>query len=199
MNVAADRALQHAREREWALREILKIISQSRDDERRVFDIIFEKGAHLCRAPHAVLLLRNEAGDGIMAIFNDPPPCDDPAGDAVRLALAMRAQMQDLCREWRKLGHRLGFGGGISLGYATVGMVGAADRYEYKASGTAVNLGARICDRAEDGEILLSRRMATAVKEALETGPIGEIAFNGIREPVEVFRLVGAPQPDAAG
>ena len=29
-------------------------------------------------------------GDGIMVLFNDPLPCDDPAGDAVRLAIAMR-------------------------------------------------------------------------------------------------------------
>lgn len=33
----------------------------------------------------------HRAGDGIMAIFNDPVPCEDPAGDTLRLALAMRA------------------------------------------------------------------------------------------------------------
>ncbi len=49
-------------------------------------------------------------GDGIMAIFNDPLPCDDPAGNAVRLALAMRAAMARLCAGWKRLGHRLGFG-----------------------------------------------------------------------------------------
>jgi GAF domain-containing protein len=34
------------------------------------------------------------AGDGIMVIFNDPIPVEDPAGDAVQLALAMRKQMR---------------------------------------------------------------------------------------------------------
>ncbi len=67
----------------------------------------------------------------------------------------MRAQMAGLCADWRWLGHRLGFGIGISLGYATVGMVGSEGRYEYTASGTAVNLAARLCEEAGDGEILL--------------------------------------------
>lgn len=132
----------------------------------------------------------HRSGDGIMVIFNDPLPCDDPAGDAVRLALAMQARMQELCQGWRRLGHRLGFGVGISLGYATVGMVGSEGRYDYTASGTAVNLGARLCDQAKDGEILLSQRAATAVEGEHATEAVGAADLKGIREPVEIFRLV---------
>ncbi|MCL5776910.1 GAF domain-containing protein [Limibaculum sp. FT325] len=128
-------------------------------------------------------------GDGIMVILNDPLPCEDPAGDAVRLAIAMRARMQELCRGWKRLGHRLGFGVGISLGYATVGMVGSEGRYDYTASGTTVNLAARLCDKAEDGEILLSPRARMVVEDAFRTDAVGEIDFKGLREPVEVFRL----------
>ena len=128
-------------------------------------------------------------GDGIMVIFNDPLPCEDPAGDAVRLAVAMRQRMVGLCQRWKRLGHRLGFGVGISLGYATIGMVGSEGRYDYTASGTAVNLAARLCDRAEDGEILLSPRAYTAVEDEFQAESNGEIRLKGIREPVEVFRL----------
>jgi len=128
-------------------------------------------------------------GDGIMVIFNDPFPCEDPAGDAVRLAVAMRDRMAGLCRGWKRLGHRLGFGVGISLGYATIGMVGSEGRFDYTASGTAVNLAARLCDRAEDGEILLSPRAFTAVEHDFPAHSSGELELKGIREPVEVFRL----------
>ena len=131
-------------------------------------------------------------GDGIMVLFNDPLPCDDPAGDAVRLAIAMQERMSELCAGWKRLGHRLGFGVGISLGYATIGMVGSEGRYDYTASGTAVNLAARLCDRAEDGEILLSPRTAAAIEDGFQVESNGEITLKGIREPVEVFRLVGA-------
>lgn len=129
-------------------------------------------------------------GDGIMVIFNDPLPCEDPAGDAVRLAIAMRERMAELCKRWKRLGHRLGFGVGISLGYATIGMVGSEGRYDYTASGTSVNLAARLCDRAEDGEILLSPRAHTATEDDFSAESSGEIELKGLREPVEVFKLV---------
>ncbi|AXI55464.1 hypothetical protein C1J05_13965 [Sulfitobacter sp. JL08] len=131
-------------------------------------------------------------GDGIMVLFNDPLPCEDPAGDAVKLAIAMRARMSDLCRAWKRMGYRLGFGVGISLGYATVGMVGFEGRSDYTASGTAVNLASRLCDEAEDGEILLSTRAAIAVEDVFASVSVGEVSLKGIREPVEVFRLDSA-------
>ena len=130
-------------------------------------------------------------GDGIMVLFNDPLPCDDPAGKAVRLAIAMRARMAELCLHWKRLGHRLGFGVGVSLGYATVGMVGSEGRFDYTASGTAINLASRLCDEALDGEILLSPRASIAVEDSFTVDSQGETTLKGIREPVEVFRLTG--------
>jgi adenylate cyclase len=128
-------------------------------------------------------------GDGIMVLFNDPIPCDDPAGNAVRLAIAMRARMAELGKDWKRMGFRLGFGVGVSVGYATVGMVGYEGRSDYTASGTAINLASRLCEMAKDGEILLSTRAATAVDDDFPTTSTGDITLKGIREPVEVFRL----------
>ncbi len=130
-------------------------------------------------------------GDGIMVLFNDPLPCDDPAGQAVRLGIAMRDRMADLCKGWKKLGHRLGFGVGVSLGYATVGMVGSGGRIDYTASGTAINLASRLSDEAQDGEILLSPRARLAVEDDFAVEPRGEITLKGMREPVEVYRVEG--------
>jgi class 3 adenylate cyclase len=138
-------------------------------------------------------------GDGIMVLFNDPLPCDDPAGAAIRLALAMRERMQDLCKRWKRVGHRLGFGVGVSLGYATVGMVGTEGRYDYTASGTAVNLAARLCDEAEDGEILLSPRAHIATEDEFGAESRGAISLNGIQDPVEVFRVTGRKQDNGVG
>ena len=98
--------------------------------------------------------------------------------------------MATLCQQWKRHGHRLGFGIGISLGYATIGMVGSEGRYDYTASGTSVNLAARLCDQAEDGEILLSPRAYTAIEDDFRAESNGELRLKGIREPIEVFRLV---------
>ncbi len=129
-------------------------------------------------------------GDGIMVLFNDPIACDDPAENAVRLAIAMRARMAELGKDWKRMGFRLGFGVGVSLGYATVGMVGYEGRSDYTASGTAINVASRLCEMAQDGEILLSARAAIAVEDDFQSVSTGEITLKGIREPVEVFRLV---------
>ena len=44
------------------------------------------------------------AGDGLMAMLNDPVPCNDPCGQAVRMADEMRAAVGDLSAKWRKHG-----------------------------------------------------------------------------------------------
>ena len=133
----------------------------------------------------------HRAGDGIMVIFNDPVPCEEPALQAVRLAIAMRDRMRGLGDEWRKLGHELGFGVAVTLGYATMGMVGFEGRYDYTANGTSVNLAARLSDEAADGQILVSARVNTAVGERLEAEPVGSLELKGLHRPVDVFNVVG--------
>ena len=53
-----------------------------------------------------------------------------------------------------------------------------------------MNLAARLCDRAEDGEILLSPRASTAIEDDFSCELTGEVSLKGIREPVEVYRLL---------
>jgi class 3 adenylate cyclase len=134
----------------------------------------------------------HRAGDGIMVIFNDPLPCPDPAAQAFAMALSMHAHMSELGAEWRKLGHRLGFGVGMSFGYATVGMVGFEGRYDYTANGTPVNLAARLCDEAQPGEILMSARAYTAVEEQVVNVEAIELTLKGFNGPVDAFRVVAA-------
>ena len=132
----------------------------------------------------------HRAGDGIMIIFNDPILCDEPALRAVRLALTMRLAMRPLTEEWRKLGHDLGFGVGVSLGYATLGMVGFEGRYDYTANGSAVNLAARLCDEARDGQILISGRAYASLDGAIEVEPLGSLELKGFHRPIEAHSVV---------
>ena len=53
--------------------------------------------------------------DRVTILFNDPLPIDDPAQQAVRLALAMREAIEPLLLAWAKRGYALGFGVGIAL------------------------------------------------------------------------------------
>jgi adenylate cyclase len=114
-------------------------------------------------------------GDGMLVIFNDPMPCDDPAGRAVTLALAMRDRAEELSVIWRRRGHELQLGVGVATGYATCGRVGFEGRYEYAAIGTVTNLAARLCSEAEGGQVLISQRIATL----LDGRPEGQHRIQG--------------------
>ena len=65
--------------------------------------------------------LERYAGDGVMVVFNDPVPVDNPALQAVLMALEMRSAIGSLTDKWRRLGHDIGFGIGIAHGFATLG------------------------------------------------------------------------------
>ena len=130
-----------------------------------------------------------------MAVFNHPLPCEDPTGSAVSMAMAMRGRIAELCSGWKQRGHNLGFGVGISLGYATVGMVGSESRSEYTAYGSVVNLAARLCEHAEDTEILLSQQAASEVAEHYDVRRRGSLNLKGFESPVEVFAIAADAPP----
>jgi adenylate cyclase len=141
--------------------------------------------------------LDHYSGDGIMVFFNDPVPTPEPAKRAVEMALAMRAEAQGLLSAWRRHGHDLGFGVGISQGYATLGQIGFAERMDYTAIGTVTNLAARLCAEAKGGQILISARIATAVEAAARLDEIGDLALKGLSQAVAVYNVVEATVPAA--
>jgi class 3 adenylate cyclase len=126
------------------------------------------------------------AGDGLMVFFNDPIPCEQPVLDAVRLALEIRAAFDRIRKPWRKLGHPVGLGLGIASGYATLGLVGFQGRTDYTAIGGAVNVAARLCDKAVDGQILLSQHAYVDVEPMVEAEPLGAFELKGVRNEVEI-------------
>ncbi|HET7352578.1 MAG TPA: response regulator [Gaiellaceae bacterium] len=132
------------------------------------------------------------AGDGLMVWFNDPIPCDDPAARAVRMAIDMREAMSALTATWRKRGHELDFSIGVALGYATIGRIGFEGRYDYGAVGSVLNLASRLCDAAEPGQIVVSRRVLSEVEELVEAKPLGGLELKGFGRPIEAFAVAGS-------
>jgi len=139
--------------------------------------------------------LERFAGDGVMVIFNDPVPLPNPALAAVQMALEMRAAIGGLIEKWRRLGHELGFGIGISHGYATLGTIGFEGRFDYAAIGTVSNVASRLCDEAQPGQILIAPRVLMAVEDAMTVEPVGEFTLKGIRRPLPVYNVVDCITP----
>jgi class 3 adenylate cyclase len=134
--------------------------------------------------------LERYAGDGVMVVFNDPIPVDDPALQAVRMAIEMRAAIGDLIEKWRKLGHDIGFGIGIAHGFATLGTIGFEGRFDYAAIGTVSNVASRLCDEAKAGQILISPRVLMAVEKDVTVETVGDFTLKGIRRPLAAHNVI---------
>jgi len=134
--------------------------------------------------------LERYAGDGVMVVFNDPIPVDNPALQAVLMAIEMRATIGELIEKWRKLGHDIGFGIGIAHGFATLGTIGFEGRFDYAAIGTVSNVASRLCDEAKPGQILISPRVQMAVEKDVMVEPVGDFALKGIRRPLRAYNVL---------
>jgi GAF domain-containing protein len=136
--------------------------------------------------------LERYAGDGVMVVFNDPVPVENPALQAVLMALEMREAIGALTEKWRRLGHEIGFGIGIAHGFATLGTIGFEGRFDYAAIGTVSNVASRLCDEAKPGQILISPRVLMKVENAVTVELVGEFELKGIRRPLAAYNVVAA-------
>jgi class 3 adenylate cyclase len=136
--------------------------------------------------------LERYAGDGVMVVFNDPIPVDNPALQAVLMAIDMRASIGELIEKWRKLGHDIGFGIGIAHGFATLGTIGFEGRFDYAAIGTVSNVASRLCDEAKPGQILISPRVLMAVEKEITVEQVGDFALKGIHRPLTAYNVLEA-------
>ena len=136
--------------------------------------------------------LERYAGDGVMVVFNDPIPVDNPALQAVLMAIDMRAAIGALIEKWRRLGHEIGFGIGVAHGFATLGTIGFEGRFDYAAIGTVSNVASRLCDEAKPGQILISPRVLMAVEDAISVEPVGEFKLKGISRPLATYNVLSA-------
>jgi class 3 adenylate cyclase/putative methionine-R-sulfoxide reductase with GAF domain len=158
------------------------VMALLRDYHAAIGQIIFKYGGTLERF----------AGDGVMVIFNDPVPAENPALQAVLMALDMRAAIGAMIEKWRDLGHDLGFGIGIEHGFATLGTIGFEGRFDYAAIGTVSNVASRLCDEAKPGQILISARVRQAVAKAVTIEAVGEFTLKGIRRPMMTYNVLSS-------
>jgi class 3 adenylate cyclase len=128
-------------------------------------------------------------GDGLMVFFNDPLPCPNPAERSIRLAVAMRDAVAGLAETWRRRGHQIGFGIGVAQGFATLGQIGFEGRFDYSAIGTVINIAARLCEAATNGQILVTSRIAAALAETADVREIGPLTLKGLSRPLTVSNV----------
>jgi adenylate cyclase len=129
-------------------------------------------------------------GDEVMALFGAPIPQDDHALRAVCAGLSMQKTHQRIRTAWHERGVQAPpIGIGIVTGNMIVGEMGGAQRADYTVVGSDVNLGARICGIANGGQVLISERTYSLVKESVEAVPLPRQRLKGLAYDVTVYHL----------
>jgi len=121
-------------------------------------------------------------GDAVFAWFAG----DDRCKRALAAANEIVAALQGLFAG--QPGTQVGIG--IHVGELVVGSVGSHDRKDYTAIGSVVNKAARLCARAQAGQILISAEAAAELHDDIALSPLAPVFLKGFAEPVPVFEAV---------
>ncbi len=133
--------------------------------------------------------IKDLAGDGVLCLVGAPLAYEDHAPRAVTMALAMRERGGEVLGRWKRLGLDLGIGVGVASGFATVGAIAAGGRLEYGAVGPPVNLASRLCDRAENGQVLCDQRTVGLVEDpdGVTFRRLGDEELKGFARAMPIF------------
>ena len=127
-------------------------------------------------------------GDEVMVVFSD----DDHLERAVACARDMQAAVRSiLTREG------IGLGIGVHSGFVVRGDMGSRDRVDHTVIGSTVNLAARLCAHARDGQILAVESLTLDLGDAGITY-LGRGRFKGLEQPLRVYDLA-QKDPRATG
>ncbi|HQZ45874.1 MAG TPA: adenylate/guanylate cyclase domain-containing protein [Usitatibacteraceae bacterium] len=139
-------------------------------------------------------------GDGMMVLFGAPRKSADPCGDAVKCALAMMTELDELNTEFETEGlPTLTNGIGINFGVVTVGNIGSSERHNYSAIGDAVNVAARMEGLTKElgRKILITEAVVSRIGENFHFDPLGTHQVKG-HSPVNIWGIRTARPAPAA-
>ena len=128
-------------------------------------------------------------GDGLLIFFNDPIEVENHAERAVLMAIEMQKKSSELLEQWQEYGHDLSIGIGINTGFVTVGNIGSEIHRDYTVIGNHVNLAARLESLARAGQILVSHRTRSLIKDLVKVEEKGEVNVKGLHNPVRIYNV----------
>lgn len=134
-------------------------------------------------------------GDSVVALFQG----EDMVLNAIRSAVEIHKSLE--AYNGKHPGEPpLHAGIGIVTGDVVLGPVGHADRLDYTAIGSNMNLCSRLCSAAGPFEILLSETAYQRVSGLVAARLMEPLRVKGFSEPVSVYKMaIGSKQTELAG
>ena len=134
-------------------------------------------------------------GDCIMAFWNAPLPCENHAELAVKSAIEIEKEVNELKRIYKERNlPDINVGTGINSGDCIVGNMGSESRFDYSVIGDAVNLAARLEATAARGEFLnyktiVSEYTVSQLPDTYNKKSIGTIKVKGKEEAIRIYSV----------
>ena len=132
-------------------------------------------------------------GDGILALFGAIETNPWQTNDAVRAALAMRAELAAYNAELAAEGlPKLAIGIGVHRGVGIAGLVGSPELMQFTVVGTVVSVAARVqsLTREHGVDILVTADAQRQLDPRFALRALPARALKGISEPVSTFALL---------
>ena len=164
------------------------------EEARQLLDPVLER---LMAAVHRYEGTVNQImGDGIMALFGAPLAHEDHAVRACYAALAMQEAIRSYADQVRQT-HRveIQIRVGLNSGEVVVRAIGNDLHMDYSAIGQTTHLAARMEQLATPGSILLTTETLGLAEGVIQVKPLGPTPVRGLRQPLEIFELVGTGSP----
>ena len=132
-------------------------------------------------------------GDALVAVFEG----EEMERRAVACSVQIIEAMQELLEKFPD--YNLHVGIGVASGEGVMGAMGAASRMDYTVLGSTVNLSARLCSKADPGQVLIdaATREAGEGMEGVAFETLEAIALKGYAEPVPTFGALSAQRAAA--
>ena len=134
-------------------------------------------------------------GDAVMVFWNAPDPQPDHVERACRAALAGRKAAEQLNTQFEAEGLPPFYTRfGIHVGEAVVGNLGSAERMNYTALGSPVNLASRLegLNKEYGTTILVSEDVYARVRHRFQFRAIASVIAKGMTRETRVYELVEA-------
>jgi adenylate cyclase len=157
----------------------------------RILNGYFERMARAITAHHGHI--STLIGDGILALFGALEVNPWQTDDAVRAALAMRAELVAYNAELETGGlPTLRHGVGLHRGSGIAGLVGSLELMQFTIVGTVVNVAARVqaLTREHEVDILITPAVKQALDPRFALRALPPCELKGISEPVATFAVL---------
>lgn len=132
-------------------------------------------------------------GDAVMAVFGLVTAREEDPENAVRAALTMRAELEELNRDFQaRWGVTLLMRVGIHTGPVVVSTLGERRGQDFVVVGDHVNLASRLQSAAPENGILISHATYRHVRGVFDLQPLAPIYVKGKSGPLQVYIVLAA-------